>query len=216
MSDLVKPDRRAQRRAETERRLVASASALFVERGYATTTLTDVAEHADIASRTLYLHFPTKAELLRRCIGVAIAGDAEPIALADRPAMAQAMTAPSLDERIGHMAALTAALMEQAGPLLEVAFQAAPSEPLIAEAAAAGRADTMRALREFWHRIHDDGLLPRSVDLEWLTETATLIAHAETYLLIQKTVGWDGDTYREWLVRTWHRLAASSEAVFDA
>ena len=100
MDDVVKPDRRAQRRAETEGRLVESASALFVERGYAATTLADVAEHADVAPRTLYLHFATKADLLLRCIGVAIVGDAEPIPLADRPEMAEAMAAPTFDERI--------------------------------------------------------------------------------------------------------------------
>lgn len=210
MSEIVKGDRRAQRRAETERRLVESATSLFVERGYAATTLADVAEHAGIAPRTLYLHFPTKAELLLRCIGIAIAGDAEPIALAERPAMTEAMTAPTFDERVHLMASLTASLMERTGPLLEVAFQAAPSEPSLAAAATAGRAATRRTLREFWHRIHDDGLLPPATDLQWLTETATLVAHAETYVLIGKTTGWDGDTYRDWLVTTWHRLAASS------
>ena len=210
MDELVKPDRRAQRRAETERRLVDSASALFVERGYAATTLAGVAEHADVAPRTLYLHFLTKAELLLRCIGIAIAGDTGPIALADRPEMAEAMAAATLEERLRLMASLTASLMERTGPLLDVAFQAAPSEQSIAAAAAAGRADTRRTLREFWHRIHDDGLLPPSVDLEWLIETATLVAHAETYLLIGKTAGWDSDTYRDWLATTWHRLAASS------
>ncbi len=210
MDEPVKTDRRTKRRAETERRLVASASAHFVERGYAGTTLADVAEHADIAPRTLYLHFATKAELLVRCIGVAIAGDAERIPLADRPAMAEAMTAATFDERVRLMASLTASLMERTGPLLDVAFQAAPSEPTIAAAAAAGRANTRQTLREFWHRIHNDGLLPPSIDLEWLTETATLLAHAETYLLIAKTTGWDTDTYSDWLTTSWHRLAASS------
>jgi AcrR family transcriptional regulator len=206
MNEVVKTDRRARRRAETERRLVDSATSLFVERGYAATTLADVADHADIAPRTLYLHFATKAELLLRCIGLAIAGDAEPIALADRPAMAEATTAPTLDERLRLMASLTASLMERTGPLLEVAFQAAAFEPSIAAAAAAGRADTRRTLQEFWHGIHHDGLLPPSTDLEWLTETATLVAHADTYLLISKTTGWDSDTYRDWLATTWHRL----------
>jgi AcrR family transcriptional regulator len=210
MDEVVKSDRRTQRRAETERRLVSSATALFVERGYAATTLADVAEHADIAPRTLYLHFPTKAELLLRCIGLAIAGDTEPIALADRPAMTEAMTAPTLEERLRLMASLTASLMERTGPLLDVAFQAAPSEPSIADAAAAGRADTRRTLQEFWNRIRHDGFLAPSTDLEWLTETATLVAHAETYLLLGKTTDWSNDTYRDWLATTWHRLAASS------
>jgi AcrR family transcriptional regulator len=210
MERLVKTDRRAQRRAETEQRLVGSATVLFVERGYAATTLADVAEHAGIASRTLYLHFPTKADLLLRCIAVAIAGDSEPIALAERPSMIEAMTAATLDERVRLMASLTASLMERTGPLLDVALQAAPSEPPIAAAAAAGRSDTRQTLRQFWHRIHDDGLLPPSIDLDWLAETATLVAHAETYLLIRRTTGWDSTAYRDWLVTTWRRLAASS------
>jgi AcrR family transcriptional regulator len=207
VTDSVKRDRRAQRRVETECRLVDSATSLFVDNGYAATALADVAEHADVAPRTLYLHFPTKAALLLRCIGLAIAGDTEPVTLAERPAMAEAMSAETLDERLALMASLTASLMKRTGPLLDVAFQAAPSEPSIASAAAAGRAETRRTLREFWQRIHDDGLLPSSVDLDWLTETATLVAHAETYLLIGKTTGWDNGTYRDWLATTWHRLA---------
>jgi AcrR family transcriptional regulator len=215
MDEPVKDDRRAQRRAETERRLVVAAAALFVERGYAATTLAAVATEADIAPRTLYLHFATKAELLLRCIGAAIAGDATPIPIpiAERPAITEAMTAETLDERLRLMTSFTASLMERTGPLLEVAFQAAPTEPSIEAAAAAGRADTARTLREFWHRIDDDGLLPPSVDLAWLTETATLVAHAETYLLLAKTTKWDVDTYRDWLTTTWRRLAAvGSEA----
>jgi hypothetical protein len=98
-----------------------------------------------------------------------------------------------LDDRLRLMASLTASLMARTGPLLDVAFPAAPSEPSIAAAAAAGRADTRRTLRAFWRRIHDDGLLPPSTDLEWLTETATLVAHAETYLLTSTTTGWDTD-----------------------
>lgn len=212
MDEPVKTDRRAQRRAETERRLLASAAVLFVERGYAATTLADVAAHADVAPRTLYLHFATKAELLLRCIGVAIAGDAERIPLADRPVVAETMTAATFDERVRLMATLTASLMERTGPLLDVAFQAAPSDASIAAAAAAGRADTRRTLREFWHRASQDGLLPPSIDLEWFTETATLLAHAETYLLIRKTAGWDSDTYCDWLITTWQRLAAGGRS----
>lgn len=186
-----------------------AAATLFVERGYAATTLAEVAAYAGLAPRTLYLHFATKAELLLRCIALAIAGDDRPIALAERPEMTAAMTAETLDERLRLMASLSASLMERTGPLLKVALQAAPTEPSIDAAAAAGRADTTRTLRQFWHRIHDDGLLPPSIDLEWLTETATLVAHAETYLLLDKTTGWDVGTYREWLATTWRRLAAA-------
>ncbi len=213
MSDEVKPDRRAARRAETEARLVAAASELFVERGYSATTLTEVADQAGLAARTVYLHFATKAELLRRCIGIAIVGGTAPVPLVDRDWMTAAVTAPTLDGRIRRMAAVTAQLMHRTGPLLEVARQAAAVEPEIAAAAQAGRDDTRRTLREFWERAATDGLLPTGGDLVWLSETASLLAQADTYLLLRATTGWDIDAYKQWLATTWHRLVISSTRI---
>jgi AcrR family transcriptional regulator len=206
----VKRDRRSARKAETELRLVRAATALFVERGYAVTTLADVASLAGVAPRTVYVRFATKSDLLQRCIGVAIAGDAEPVELSERQWMKEAMTAPGADERISRMAAITAELMDRAGPLLDVAQQAAATEPAIAAAAQAGREDTRRVLNQFWRGMHDDGLLPPKCDIDWLAETATLLAHAETYLLLRKTIAWDIDTYRAWLESTWLRLAGAA------
>lgn len=210
MAGDVKGDRQTARKAETETRLVRAASALFVERGYAATTLADVAALASLAPRTVYVRFATKADLLLRCVGVAIAGDAAPGAISARPWMAEAMTAPSLGERIRLMAAITADLMERAGPLLDVAQQAAATEPAIAAAAQAGRDDTRHVLSEFWHGLYRDGLLPPRCDIAWLADTATLLAHADTFLLLRKTTAWDIAAYREWLERTWHRLIGAA------
>lgn len=208
--DAVKPDRQAARRAATEARLIAAASALFVQRGYAATTLADVAEEAGLAPRTLYLRFPTKAELLRRCIGAAIVGDTGPVPLAERDWLTATMTAPTLEDRIARMAAVTAQLMHRAGALLDVARQAAAVDADIAAAAQAGREDTRRTLQEFWQRAADDRLLPAGADLGWLSETAALLAHADTYLLLRATTGWEVDVYEQWLGTTWHRLVQSS------
>ena len=191
-------------------RLVEAATELFVERGYAATTLADIAEHAGLAPRTLYLRFPTKADLLRRCVSVAIAGDGDAVPIAERTWMTDTMTAPTLGERLGLMAAVTATLMSRSGDLLDVAQQAAATEPAIAVAAQAGREETRRVLGEFWQRIDEDGLLPAACDFDWLTETATLLAHADTFLLLRRTTGWDISSYQDWLERTWTRLVASS------
>jgi AcrR family transcriptional regulator len=196
-------------------RLVEAATDLFVERGYASTTLADVAEHAGLAPRTLYLRFPTKADLLRRCIGVAIAGDGDRVPIAERTWMNDTMSAPTLGARLGLMAAVTATLMSRSGDLLEAAQQAAATEPVIAAASQAGRVETRRVLAEFWRRIDEDGLLPAGCDVGWLTETATVLAHADTYLLLRRTTGWDISTYQEWLVRSWSRMVASSAQSID-
>lgn len=212
MSDPVKTDLRARRRADTEARLVAAASDLFVARGYAATTLADVAHRAGLAPRTVYLRFGTKAALLLRCIGVALVGDTEPVAVADRAWTIEAMQAPTLEERIRLMASVTAGLMERAGPLLGVAQQAAATEPAVAEAAQDGRVETRRTLTEFWRRAEEDGLLPRGCDLPWLLDTATLLSHADSYLLLAATTHWEPEAYERWLASTWTRLVAGSVA----
>lgn len=215
VADEVKTDRRARRRADTEARLIAAASRLFVEGGYAATTLVEVADHAGVAARTVYLHFATKAELLRRCIGTAIVGDTTAVPLADRAWMTAAMTAPTLHGRIRQMAAITAQLMNRAGGLLDVARQASAIEPEIAGAAQAGRAETRRTLHEFWHRAAADGLLPVGADLDWLSETATVLAQPDTYLLLRATTRWDVGVYERWLATTWLRLVLSSTEAAD-
>jgi hypothetical protein len=58
-----------------------------------------------------------------------------------------------------------------------------------------------------------DGLLDPAADLDWLTDTASLLTGAEPYLLVTRLHGWDLDTYQAWLVTTMTRLAAAAGAV---
>lgn len=54
--------RRERRKAETRARLLAAARTLFVERGYHATRPQDIAEAADLATGTFYVHFADKRE----------------------------------------------------------------------------------------------------------------------------------------------------------
>ncbi len=65
------PVPRAQPRRRKDARpaeLTAAALALFVERGYASTRLEDVAAHAGVSKGTLYLYFKNKEELFKAVI----------------------------------------------------------------------------------------------------------------------------------------------------
>jgi AcrR family transcriptional regulator len=201
---------RAARVAETEERILAAARELFVRDGYAATTLTAVADAARVAHRTVYVRFGTKAELLKRVVDVAVVGDTQDVDLQSRDWYQAALTAPTIDERIGLLADGSAALMARAGDMFAVAQQAEPVEPLIAEAARAGRAATRDSLRQFFTQSRDDGLLPAGADLDWLCDTAGVLAHANTYLLIRETLGWTTGEYRAWLRTTWQRLIGTS------
>jgi AcrR family transcriptional regulator len=210
MRDDVKGTRRDARRLETESRLVQSATRLFVEHGYAATTLAAVADDADLAHRTVYLRFPTKADLLQRCLDLAIRGGDAGETIDDRGWVHQAMGAPTAADRIAVMAQASATLMARTGPLLLVAQQAEAVEPTIAERAQAARHDTRRILERFFRSMAADGLLDPDVDVDWLATTGAVVGQAETYLLLSRSVGWTGARHRRWLETTWRHLAGVS------
>lgn len=200
--------RRAERVADTEGRLIAAATRLFARDGYAATSLARVAAEAGVAERTVYVRFGTKAELLKRVIDVALVGDTAPVDVAGREWTQRSLSAPTLAERIAVRAAGAAEMLDRAGPVLAVGFQAEGSEPVVAAAAQAGREATLENHRRFWAAAVADGLLPADADVEWLTETSGLLGSAQTYLLSRQILPWDRSAYEKWMVTTWTRLAS--------
>src|SRR5262249_53569296 len=100
MNDAVKPvaahERRrynAPRRREaaqaTRRAIVAAATRLFVERGYAATTMAAIAEAAGVSHETVYATFGPKPALFRHLVEIALAGMEEPVPALEREIVAQ-------------------------------------------------------------------------------------------------------------------------------
>jgi AcrR family transcriptional regulator len=61
--------RRAERQEETRRRIVEAAVELHTALGPAHTTVTAIAERADVTRPTVYAHFPDARSLLQACSG---------------------------------------------------------------------------------------------------------------------------------------------------
>ena len=56
--------RQDRRKAATRAKILAAAEKLFDERGYAETSIEAISDMADVAVRTIYAHFPTKAAIM--------------------------------------------------------------------------------------------------------------------------------------------------------
>ena len=54
-------------KAATQERILAAATELFLTRGYETTTIAHVAEHAEVSRATVFWHFSDKESLFREC-----------------------------------------------------------------------------------------------------------------------------------------------------
>ncbi len=201
---------RAGKIVETEEKNVEAATDLFLERGYAATTLTDVAAAARVAPRTVYVRFGTKAALMKRVVDVAIVGDTAPIDVVSRDWFQAALTASTAAERVAAMCRSTRDIMDRAGALFAVGHQAAAVEPEIAAAEQAGREGSRDSVRIFWSHMEQDGLLPAGCDVSWLSDTTTFLIGADSYRLMTQIHGWTADAYEEWLRMSLSRLILAS------
>lgn len=88
VTDSVKREYRSDLRAaqarDTRRTIVDAASALFIADGYGSTTVDAIAARAGVSRKTVFTSVGGKAELLKLALDWAIAGDDEPVAVADR------------------------------------------------------------------------------------------------------------------------------------
>jgi AcrR family transcriptional regulator len=76
---------RQERARQRRRTVVMAAQELFENDGFRATTLADVANRAGVSVKGLYNMFGSKAELAKAVFDLVIAGDDEPIAVAQRP-----------------------------------------------------------------------------------------------------------------------------------
>src|SRR6266852_1085946 len=77
------PGLRERKKQRTRETIARAARELFAERGYHATTLPDIAEAADVSTRTIFAYFPSKEDILFS--DFALMKDALAQALAERP-----------------------------------------------------------------------------------------------------------------------------------
>src|SRR3954463_16758093 len=77
--------RAPQARTRLARRAVLDAArTLFLERGYGATTIEEISSRSDVPQATIYRLFSSKNGILKALLDTSIAGDDEPIPVAER------------------------------------------------------------------------------------------------------------------------------------
>ena len=121
--------RRARKALATRWRILDAAEALFVQNGYAATTITAIAGRADVAVQTVYAVFGTKRAILAELLAVRVVGDDTATPLKDRDDW-RAMEAETDPRRqLGRLAAIATRIGERMGALYNVLAGAARLGP---------------------------------------------------------------------------------------
>jgi AcrR family transcriptional regulator len=215
MARVVKRDYRSDLRAaqarETRRSVVAAASRLFVADGYGVTTIDAVADAAGVSRKTVFTAVGGKLELLNAALDWAVAGDDQPIALADRHDIRQL-----LEERdpaallTGWVRILVDIDVRVAGlyQALEVAAGVEPAAHSLAEQSQRQRLDGARKIVKRLTAL--DALRPElsrgeAVDIAWLASDPALFDR------LVRIRGWSTRRFKEWLGTSliWQLVGAS-------
>ncbi len=121
---------RHEQTALTRRRILDAAGRLFTERGYLGTTLAGVAAAAEVSVQTVYNVVGGKPALLKTVYDSTLAGDDEPVPLAERPVFQAVLTAPDGRTCLIRYAGVSRLLGERLLPLVTMLFaQAATGDP---------------------------------------------------------------------------------------
>jgi AcrR family transcriptional regulator len=124
------PHRREQAQ-QTRRDIVAAANRLFLERGFAATTMAAIAAEAGVVVETVYRAFDGKAALFRAVVEAALAGGIEESErpVEERPAIAAMIAEPDPARQVELYAATQPGIHRRAGPLLRALRDARGLDP---------------------------------------------------------------------------------------
>lgn len=210
MAEPVKPStgRRQQKALETRRRVLDAAETLFITDGYTTTTITTIAETADVAVQTVYAVFGTKRAILTELLQRRTVGDDEAAPLRDRDEWRAMERERDPRRQIALLAAIATRIGGRMAALYEVMAGAAGSDPEIAELFDRQQQSRYKDQRRVARSLARAGALRTGLSEVHATDIMWTLANPRTYGTLVTERRWNVHEYEHWLAQqlTWALL----------
>jgi AcrR family transcriptional regulator len=188
---------RADQAEQTRRRIHEAGFRLFVDRGYAGTTIAAVAEEAGVSPETIYLSLGGKRGLLEGVIEMAIAGE-DDRPTQENPWWATVARLPSARERLEKMVEYSCRTLSRTRPIHAVIRGAADKE---AFAAALGKRLLQERVTNQTERIrqHLGDHLREGLSVAEAGQRYCALTSPELYQMLTFEFGWSAQRHRRWL-----------------
>jgi AcrR family transcriptional regulator len=201
---------RAEQAAATRRLVLDAATRLFVERGYAGTSIDAIAEAAGVGRSTVFAAAGGKPWLLKTAYDRAVVGDDEQVPFAERPEARKLRTMADPVEIVTTYGRILSTAAQRVSSIYEVVRSAAGVDPEVHELwteigqqrlAGAKRIATLLKTKN----VLRNGLsIDRARDIIWIYNDPGL-HHALVGIR-----GWRQNQYRDWVIDTLkHQLLGS-------
>jgi len=187
---------------ETRRRIVQAGSELFAEHGYGQTTIDAIAQRAGVGRKTVFTSVGGKAAVLKLAFDWALAGDDEPVAIADRPAVRRMMQEKDPAVVLADWMAMNAAIAGRLAVIHHVLVVAADADPEAAALLATVEGHRTRGARAFVMRLKKVGGLQPALDVGRATAIVEVLMDPMPYRRLVTLHGWSHAEYTDYIQRT--------------
>lgn len=192
-----------QARTRLARRAVVDAArALFLDRGYAGTTVEAISEAAEVPSATIYRLFASKLGILKALLDASIAGDDQPVAVQDRPDVAALFAVSDPVALLTGFAGVTTAINRRTNDVHRVLVSAAGSDPAAAELLGEIQQQRSHGQSRIARTLARNGALRTDLRERDAIDIVHAVMSPEVYRLLVVDRGWSPKRYEEWLATT--------------
>lgn len=189
-----------QARARARRlAVVLAARDLFERDGYRPTTIAAIAAHAGVSAESVYKGFGTKAALAKEVFDLALAGDDEPVPMAERPATLAIRDEPDVRRKIAMFAGGLAQRQARSALVTILIRDGRHVDDSLAPVWAKLRDEGLTGMTALGRHLLGTGQLRPGLDLAGVRDVLwnyLAIDHYERLVLSQ---GWPLERYERWL-----------------
>jgi AcrR family transcriptional regulator len=187
---------------ETRRRIVEAGHDLFVEQGYAATTIDAIAARADVSRKTVFTSVGGKVALLKLAFDWSLAGDDEPVPLGERPEVIALYSERDPAVFLASWCRMQCAIALRVAPLYRVLTIAADGDPEAAALLEEEEQAKASGARHCVKRLEEIGGLRDELTIEQATAIAEIVMDPLPARRLVLERGWSFDAYRDFLERT--------------
>ncbi len=200
-----RPDDGRDRQARTRlarAAVVAAARTLFLERGYAATTIEAISDRSDVPPATVYRLFSSKLGILKELFNVSIAGDDDAVPLTDRPHVRALIADQDPRKQLAGFVGISRGIMARTEPVYRILVSAAGSDPDAAALLAEQTRQRQQGQGGIARALAHAGVLRPGLSESDAADIIHALMSPEVYRLLVGDRGWPPERYEQWLSGT--------------
>lgn len=203
--------RRAEQAAQTRAAVLDAARELFVDKGYAATTVADVARRARVAVDTVYATVGRKPALLREVLETALSGTDRAVPARQRDYVVRVRAATTARDKIAEYVRGLVAIQARLAPVFLALRDAGATDPDSAALWTEIIERRARNMRDFAADLRATGELRDDLSDDEVADIVWSMNGPEYWVLLVGERGWTPERFGGYLVDAWTRVLLATK-----